>query len=267
MLCSLRGLAPVLALLMSSAPAWAQEAEAPPPVETAPTEPTTPTEEPAPTTGETTEPAPEQPPAEAPAAEVPATPAPRFDDEDPTALPRRRAPAWEAEGGVSPPAPAGESSTGKRVRLRTRSGEEVDGTVVAEAPEGWAVRLPTGETRFYDRLDVVDLTDRGATSPGVAQKALLLFSLLWPGAGQVVYAATVQKGGILERSALFPGIILAVVGVGSVGVLAAGLVVGRVINEPTLQSPVNPVTLTGAAGLTLAFLVALLDAGARMVLD
>ena len=48
-------------------------------------------------------------------------------------------------------APAG----GKGIRLKLRNGETVEGEVLAETAEGWALRLPDGETQFFDKLDVI----------------------------------------------------------------------------------------------------------------
>ncbi len=281
--------------LLCSGPLWAQDA--PPPAAAAvpevpaadanaatppPTDPAAPAPEAA---------APEEPPAavkdeDEPRSEMDPGVAP-VDPSAPLERFRRgmRRPSVEEDAprtdeGVAPPpvsinpvTDVGEGGARKGVQLRLKNGETVEGEVVSETQEGWAIKLPTGETRFYDRLDVVSDNVPKAARPSWAHKALLAASLLWPGAGQLLYGAVVQKGQPWERSALVVGAILAAVTVGGLMVLGAGVVAGLALpaipvgGVVVIGGPLNPITLAGAVAVVLAMAVALLDAGARAILD
>jgi hypothetical protein len=253
---------------------------------------------------------PATPPAEEPAAsppdaagepEVPADPPPVEDDSgttdtasppvDPSAPLERfrkgrwgrgagtddedgpRTPSTEVPVEVTRPPSDGAPSSGKGIRLQLRNGTSVEGEVVAETAEGWALKLPDGETRFFDKLDVV--SDNAPREPkvSVAQKALLAISLVFPGAGQIVYGAMVQKGQPWERSAMVVGVILGAISVLGFAVLGIGVVAGLALtsvpmgNVVFVAGPLNPISLAGGVALCLAMAVGLLDAGARVVLD
>ena len=234
-------------------PEPAVEAESPPPAEATPSEAA-----PAEVTQEesVTPPAGEEPP-------------PDIDPESPRRL--RRSYERETSGNVAgedfAPAPPG-TGTAERpyIRLKLKDGREVEGGLVSETSEGYALQMPTGETRFFDRLDVVSESTK--TGPTLLQKLLLGFSLAWPGVGQLVYGFTVQQGGFFTRSAIIVGAVLILVALASASVMVTGAALGVALPRNILGgSPLNAVTAGGAAGLALAFLVALLDAGARILFD
>ena len=160
-----------------------------------------------------------------------------------------------------------------RITLTLKNGQRVEGDVVSESPEGWALRLATGETRFFDRLDVESTDAPAKPRPDWAQKAVLLASLAWPGAGQIVYGALVQKGQPWERSALVVGSFLTAATLAGLALAAVGVTLGLALANQdvplglTMFGPANPITLAGLLAVVLAWTVGVLDAGARALLD
>ncbi len=270
-----------MATLALAAPAWAQVDEAPPtpPVSEAPAA-ETPAAETAPSddSGPASDPTPA--PDAAPPLVDPSAPLqrwlqnrnPRVTDEDPGAV-APASPDAPPAAVVTRPAGADGDRSRPSVQLRLRNGQTVEGEVVSESPEGWALKLPSGETRFFDRLDVVSDSGPGKVRPSWAQKAVLLMSLAWPGAGQIVYGAMVQHGQVWERTALVVGSALTAAAVLSAAVLVAGVILGfaaPAVAGPgnlSLGGPLNPITLAGGLGMVLSLLVGVLDAGARAILD
>ncbi|MBI5496008.1 MAG: hypothetical protein HY904_13365 [Deltaproteobacteria bacterium] len=239
--------------------------------------------EPAPPAALPPEETPPEPEAPAPQAEPAGDPP--LDPSAPLQRFRRATSRWTRSADEEPASPPAGSDDvpaaaapepqdgGPSLQLRLRNGQVVDGVVVAQTAEGWVLRLPGGETRFFDRLDVVSDSGPRPERPSMAQKVVLSASLIWPGAGQVLYGGLVQHGPPWQRSALVVGVLLVAVAV--VGALVAGVGITVGLAAPTvavegitlLGGPLNPITLAGAVAVVLAAAVGLLDAGARVILD